>query len=1045
MRMTVQCGSRGWHRPLAVGSACLGIALLASACRPNYLNLLSGVLAFSSPDDPAALTKPDAGVVEIAFGPVVVGATKTLTLATVSLSGSVTLGALTPVQPDSEFSLPFMAGTEVGSSPSQIMVAFSPTSIGNKTAVYSLAYTAPAGGAVTIELIGDGVPSGLSVSPNPVNFGNVELNQTQPVSLTIANNTETSASLTLSSLQGPDPTEFSLGAPSSTTLAPGASATLNAVFAPLATGAASGSFTITGAVIAGTPSSPTTVNLTGTGVQSWLQVTSPLDFGYVPPGETLVKSATVRNAGSFSTLHLVAPAPRITSGGMVFALSSPQPVLPLAIAPGQTAQIPVSFAPPILGSYPGTLSLATDDPGSPAPVIPLEGNGGGPQILCISPVNFGPVPLGHSGSQQTLCTNAGTDIPKDPDGGLRIAQASLTTDNPAFVASLTLPDGGLADPDAGVLLAAGQSTAIQVTFRPEDAGIYRSRLVIPSSDLADTDAGVLLLGEGVVPGLCSVDLLPRQLSFGEVPSGDTGTLQFEISNVSQNLCVLTGISLDPQSDPAFSLPGGNPGYQLLSFPGDSDNPAALPSSLTVDVQFAPSTAESAATGNVDVAISNAAPPDQTVALTATSQAGCLTIEPPSYDFGLVGFSPSNQQICVPDSKGFLARNACAIPVTLTQLDVSSGAAPAPQFSLVGSPQLSLTIPPGGEVGFQVSFVPTDVGPKLGAINVGTSEFPNAPFLVTLEGNPETAGQRTDTFIVPTPTKQLDMLWILDEDDDFTQVNTIAGFLPQLISALDDAGIDYRMAVTSTDTCDAGSSDRGFLEPCDHCLSTASNSPTLVTPATPGAATALVDLFNLFDIPPQLGFCEKLNGDEHFFDSIADAFSPELLAGHNSGFLRPGAYLAIVVVNGDSEDDGAGNGVDAGNPYVTSLEQVTTLVESLKADPSMVSFSYINYNGGSSGGKVGQLVQATGGVEIDTVALQAVWEASLLNLVASTEGPGIFHLTARPAASDRIQVYLDNVLTRAWSYDALTNEIVFFASQSPAPGSTIKVTYNLGCP
>jgi hypothetical protein len=188
----------------------------------------------------------------------------------------------------------------------------------------------------------------------------------------------------------------------------------------------------------------------------------------------------------------------------------------------------------------------------------------------------------------------------------------------------------------------------------------------------------------------------------------------------------------------------------------------------------------------------------------------------------------------------------------------------------------------------------------------------------------------------------------------------------------------------------------------------------------------------------------VNGDEHFFDSIADAFSPALLSGHNSGFIRPEAYLAIVVVNGDAEDDA--NGAGAPGPYLTSLAEVTALVQGLKPDPSMVSVSYVNYGAGTfnNAQTIGQLVQATGGLEIDTSLPD--WEDSLFGLFAYTSGQGAYRLQTVPASPASIQVYVDGVgvATTAWTYVAVGNYIFFDPDQLPAPGSTVTVTYLIGC-
>ena len=86
---------------------------------------------------------------------------------------------------------------------------------------------------------------------------------------------------------------------------------------------------------------------------------------------------------------------------------------------------------------------------------------------------------------------------------------------------------------------------------------------------------------------------------------------------------------------------------------------------------------------------------------------------------------------------------------------------------------------------------------------------------------------------------------------------------------------------------------------------------------------------------------------------------------------------------------------------TSLAEVLTLVQGLKTDPAMVSVSYINSDAGTLnvGQKIGQLVQDTGGIEIDTTAAAAVWQSSLLDLFPFTEGIGAL---AAPGDAGRAQ-------------------------------------------
>jgi len=223
---------------------------------------------------------------------------------------------------------------------------------------------------------------------------------------------------------------------------------------------------------------------------------------------------------------------------------------------------------------------------------------------------------------------------------------------------------------------------------------------------------------------------------------------------------------------------------------------------------------------------------------------------------------------------------------------------------------------------------------------------------------------------------------------------------------------------------------------------AQSTPIFINPAsTPDPATALGDLFGLFALgdPAQ---CEAQIGDEHLFDTIADTFSPDLLSGHNSGFIRSDAYLAILMANGDDEDDA--NTLSA--KYLTTLPEATSIIENLKPAPSQVSFSYV-YAGDSSGGAqqlppmVGGLVQATGGLAIN--ANGANWQSLLVNLFAfGGTNQGFFTLASTPYDPSKVQVDVNGVPTANWTLSG--NVLVLTGTPLPAPGSILTVTYQEGC-
>ena len=84
---------------------------------------------------------------------------------------------------------------------------------------------------------------------------------------------------------------------------------------------------------------------------------NPKDFGYIEAGDTTSGEVDLVNVGGEDlTLSTIAAI------GEGFSVLS-QPALPLTLAPGESAEVSLQFAPPIEGSYLGELWVAHDAPG----------------------------------------------------------------------------------------------------------------------------------------------------------------------------------------------------------------------------------------------------------------------------------------------------------------------------------------------------------------------------------------------------------------------------------------------------------------------------------------------------------------------------------------------------------------------------------------------------------------------------------------------------------------------------------------------------------
>jgi hypothetical protein len=198
----------------------------------------------------------------VSFGSVSVGSSVTQDLSikntgamTVTISQASISGAgFSMVGKNSSFSI----------SPAQsttVPIQFAPQLAGSATGkllVASDASKLP----LTVTLSGTGAPTGLTISPLSINFGNVLLEQKGAQSLKLTNTGTTSLVVHLGSVSGKS---FSVGSLStSLTINAGDSTTFTAEFSPTSPGTASGNFSIASSG----PNSALMVPLSGTGVSA---------------------------------------------------------------------------------------------------------------------------------------------------------------------------------------------------------------------------------------------------------------------------------------------------------------------------------------------------------------------------------------------------------------------------------------------------------------------------------------------------------------------------------------------------------------------------------------------------------------------------------------------------------------------------------------------------------------------------------------------------------------------------------------------------------
>src|SRR6184192_3155430 len=240
-----------------------------------------------------------------------------------------------------------------------INVTFTPTASGARTGTLSLADNA-GGSPQIMTLSGNGTAPGVGLAPTSLGFGNQPLATTStPMTVTLTNTG--TAALTINSFAASgDFAATSTGASacptSPATLAAGANCTINVTFTPTASGARTGSLSVTD----NAGGSPQIMTLSGNGTAPGVGLApTSLDFGNQLLATTSTPmTVTLTNTGAAAlTINSFAPSGDFaaTSTG-----ASACPTSPATLAAGANCTINVTFTPTASGARTGTLSLADD-------------------------------------------------------------------------------------------------------------------------------------------------------------------------------------------------------------------------------------------------------------------------------------------------------------------------------------------------------------------------------------------------------------------------------------------------------------------------------------------------------------------------------------------------------------------------------------------------------------------------------------------------------------------------------------------------------------
>lgn len=268
---------------------------------------------------------------------------------------------------------------------------------------------------------------------------------------------------------------------------------------------------------------------------------SNLQFGNVALGQTETLLVALTNSGQTSV-----SISKVTMSSRGFKVSNIKP--PQTLGPGQSIEIPVTFAPLALGSVNGGITFASNASDANL-TLNVAGSAVNVETVSANPpsISFGSVTVGERSTRPVVLTNR--------TGKSVTLTAQRTTGSAFSVTGAKFP----------LTLAAGQKQNLNVTFSPRAAGLTGG-----SSFISGPALDIPLEGTGTAASKTELTISPATLNFGNVAVGANGTVTAELIASGGSVTVSSVSSGSSQFTVAnvklpLTVPAGQHAYVNVTF------------------------------------------------------------------------------------------------------------------------------------------------------------------------------------------------------------------------------------------------------------------------------------------------------------------------------------------------------------------------------------------------------------------------------------------------------------------------------------------------
>ena len=543
-------------------------------------------------------------------------------------------------------------------------VTFAPASYGNYQGTFSFSGSFP-GSPASIAVSGTGQDTAAILAPASLSFGNQLVNTTSSQAISLVNTANTP--VTISSMQTTG--DFSQTNNCGTSVVVGSYCTIYVTFQPSATGARSGSLTVSSNARIAIP--PATLSGTGTAPAASFNV-SLLTF----PAQRVNTASTVQTANLTNSGTAALTISSFSISGDFTQINN----CGTSLSVGSTCSVNITFKPTATGSRTGTLTLNSNNPGA-APAVALAGTGvASMAALSATSLTFANQIVNTTSTTQVITvTNSGTA--------------------PLNVSSISISGDFSQTNNCGVV-AAGATCTLNIAFTPTATGTRTGTLTITDDALNGSPQTASLTGTGVA---ALAALFPSSLTFANQNVNTTSTTQ-PVTLTNSGTSTLNISSISTSGD--FSQTN-NCGTSL-----------AAGASCTLNVAFTP-TATGTRTGTLTIAdnASNGSP--QTASLSGTGVSAIAALSPTSLTF-------ANQNVnTTSTTQAVKLTNSGTGTLSISSISISG------DFSQTNNCGTSLAA--GASCTLNIAFTPTAAGTRTGTLTMADNALNGSPQTASLTG------------------------------------------------------------------------------------------------------------------------------------------------------------------------------------------------------------------------------------------------------------------------------------------------------------------------